>query len=116
MIIVPLWYEKANEQSQNSTSPAATTSDKIDMQQRKRPKKTLAVIRIATNVPRAQHPARLSVGDMMLKMSHAAWRDAIREGFYWGYVPITVGWCNYGEDESTRFLRNMLDASGGLGQ
>jgi hypothetical protein len=83
------------------------------MQQRKRRKKTLAVIQFATNVPNIRH--RLSVGDMMLKMSHAAWRDAIREGFYWGYVPITVGWCNYGEDESTRFLRNTLDASGGLG-
>jgi hypothetical protein len=88
--------------------------DKIDMQQRERCKKTLAVIRIATNVPNIWH--RLSVGDMMLKMSHAAWRDAIREGFYWGYAPITVDWCNYGEDESTRFLRNALDASGGLGQ
>jgi hypothetical protein len=60
------------------------------MQQRKRRKKTLAVIRIATNVPNIRN--RLSVGDMMLKMSHAALMDAIREGFYWGYVPITVGW------------------------
>ena len=68
---------------------------------------------VTTNVPSIH---RLSVGDMMQKMSHAASGDAIREGFYWGYVPIMVGWCNYGEDASTRSLRNVLDAaSGGLG-
>ena len=52
----------------------------------------------------------------MLKMSHVAWRDVITEEFYWGYVPITVCWCIYGEDASARSLMNVLDASGGLGQ
>ena len=27
-------------------------------------------------------------------MLYVALMDAIREEFYWDYVPITVGWCN----------------------
>jgi hypothetical protein len=41
-------------------------------------------------------------------MSYVALMDAIREGFYWDYVPIMVGWCNCadGEDASTRSTWN----------
>ena len=71
-------------------------------------------IRVATNVPNIP---RLSAGDMVQKMSYVALMDAIREEFYWDYVPITVGWCNLSMERMHQQGRlgktgwNVLDAS-----
>jgi hypothetical protein len=74
-----------NEQSKKSKSSAAT-SDQKDVQQTKRRKKTLCSHPSCTNVPNIP---RFSAGDMVQKMSYVALMDAIREEFYWDYVPIT---------------------------
>jgi hypothetical protein len=64
-------------------------------------KRHSAAIRVAANLPNIP---LLSVGDMVQKMSYVALMDAIKEGFYWVYAPITVGWCNCadGKDVLTR--------------
>ena len=93
--------KKANNEQSKSSKSSAATSDQKDIQLQKRRKKTLCSHPSCTNVPNIP---RLSARDMAQKMLYTALMDAIREGFYWDYVPITVGWCNYvdGEDASTR--------------
>ena len=89
-----------NKPSKSSTSPATTSVEK-DIQQMKRRKKTLCSHPSCNK--RAQHPSTLCWRHDA-KDVDAASMDAIREGCYWDYALITVGWCSYadGEDASTR--------------
>ena len=45
----------------------------------------------------------------MQKMSYVALMDAIREGFYWDYVLITVGWCNYADGKDIYIYINRVN-------
>jgi hypothetical protein len=85
------------------------------MQLQKRRKKILCSH--LSCIKRAQHPPTLC-WIHGAKNIVAALTDALKEEFYWVYVPTTVGWCNYvdGKDISTESTwkdgLECVDASG----
>jgi hypothetical protein len=82
------------------------------MQLQKRRKKILCSHLSCTK--RAQHPPTLC-WIHGAKNIVAALTDALKEEFYWVYVPTTVGWCNYadGKDISTESIwKDGLECAG----
>ena len=73
------------------------------MQLQKRRKKILCSNLSCTK--HAQHPPTL-YWIHGAKNIVAALTDALKEEFYWVYVPTTVGWCNYADG------KDIMDASG----